>query len=77
MPLAEKRKLLEKLNKEITEVERIDVEAREKSFLKNLHQKGLLDQTPQRVSDDKFRQNFKRIEIKGKPLSETIVKERG
>jgi hypothetical protein len=77
MPLAEKRRLLEKLNQEITEAEPIDVEAREKSFLKNLHQKGLLEQTPRRVSDDKLRQNFKRIEIKDEPLSETIVKERG
>lgn len=77
MPLVEKRRLLEKLNQEIIEIEETDVETREKSFLSNLRQKGLLTQIPQQISDDELRQNFKRIEIKGEPISETIIKERG
>jgi hypothetical protein len=64
------------LNQEITEVEQIDIETREKTFLENLRQKGFLDQIPQQISDDKLRQNFNRIEIKREPLSETFVKER-
>lgn len=77
MPLAEKRKLLEKLNREIKESEEADLESREKSFLENLRQKGLLSEMPQQVPDDKLRRNFKRVEIEGEPLSETIIKERG
>ena len=77
MPLVEKRKLLEKLNREIKEVEETDLESREKAFLENLRQKGLLSEIPQQVPDDKLRQNFKRIEIEGEPLSDTIIKERG
>ena len=77
MPLTEKRELLEKLNREIEEAEEPDLEINEKSFLENLCQKGLINEKPRRLPDEKLRQNFKRIGIKGEPLSETIIKERG
>lgn len=77
MPLVEKRELLEKLNREIREAEEVNLESREKLFLENLRRKGLLGNPPLQDSDDDFRQNFKRIEIKGEPLSETIIRERG
>lgn len=77
MPLVEKRELLKKLNREIKEEEENSLENSEKSFLENLRKKGLLSQIPQQVSDDKLRQGFKRIELNGESLSETIIKERG
>lgn len=77
MPLVIKRELLEKLSREIKESDEIGIDSREKSFLENLRQKGLLSETPQQISDDEMRQNFKRIEVNGEPLSKTILKERG
>lgn len=77
LPLVVKRELLEKLSREIKESEEKDLTSRENSFLENLRQKGLLNETPRQVSDDKIRQKFKRINVKGEPLSETILKERG
>lgn len=77
MPLVKKRELLEKLNREIKEAEEIPLANREKSFLENLRRKGMLNDLPQQVSDDNIRQSFKRVEIKGEPLSETIIRERG
>ena len=77
MPLVKKQELLEKLSQEIKETEETDLETLEKNFVENLHQKGLISEKPYRISDEKFRQNFNRIEIKGEPLSETIIKERG
>lgn len=74
MPLVEKQELLEKLNREIEES---DKESRENLFLENLRRKGMLSNTPSKVSDDDTRRNFRRIEIIGEPLSETIIKERG
>lgn len=76
MSLVTKKELLEKLNREISESETDDLETREKSFLENLRRKGLLNETPRRFSDDDIRKNFKRIEVKGEPLSETIIAER-
>ena len=77
LPLVVKRELLKKLSSEIRESDEKDLNSREKSFLESLRQKGMLSETPHQVSDDKIRQKFKRINVKGESLSETIIKERG
>ena len=77
MPLVEKRELLEKLSREVAESEESDLDNRERLFLENLRRKGMLSNLPSQNSDDDVRRNFKRIEIGGEPLSETIIKERG
>lgn len=74
MPLVEKRKVFSELNEQL---ERTDADAKEKKFVNGLRQKGLITEIPLRLPDDELRQNFKRVEIKGEPLSETIVRERG
>ena len=40
-----------------------------------MKQKGLIAEVPLRLLDEVLRRNYKRIDIKGDPLSETIVKE--
>lgn len=77
MPLAEKRKVYLKLNEQLEQTEQIDLNAKEKKFVNGLRQKGLITEIPLRLPDDELRRNFKRIEVKGEPLSETIIKERG
>jgi hypothetical protein len=76
LPLDEKRQLLAKLEEELKLIKN-DLESREKEYIKDFLHKGIISEIPLRLSDDEFRQNFKRINIKGKPLSETIIKERG
>jgi hypothetical protein len=77
MPLPEKRKVFIELNKQLEQAQQIDLAAKEKKFVNGLRQKGLVIEIPLRLPDDEFRRNFKRIEVKGEPLSETIIKERG
>ncbi len=74
MPLAQKRRVFSELNEQL---ERTDADAKEKKFVNGLRQKGLITEIPLRLPDDELRRNFKRVEIKGEPLSETIVRERG
>jgi hypothetical protein len=74
MPLAQKREVFSELNEQL---ERTDADAKEKKFVHGLRQKGLITEIPLRLPDDELRRNFKRVEIKGEPLSETIVRERG
>ena len=76
LPLDEKRQLLAKLEEQLNLIKN-DIDSREKEFVKNLLHKGIISEIPLRLPDDEFRQNFKRIDIKGEPLSETIIKERG
>lgn len=76
MPLTEKRQVFQKLNEQLDQAEQTDLNAREKKFVNGLRQKGLVTEIPLRLPDE-LRRNFKRIEVKGEPLSETIIKERG
>ncbi len=77
MPLAEKHKVLVELTEQLDHADQTDLDAKEKKFVNGLRQKGLVTEIPLRLPDDELRRNFQRIEIKGEPLSETIIKERG
>ena len=77
MPLTEKRQVFQKLNEQLDQAEQTDLNAKEKKFVNGLRQKGLVTEIPLRLPDDELRRNFKRIEVKGESLSETIIKERG
>jgi hypothetical protein len=72
---AEKRQLLEMLDQELNQ-NQSDMDWREKEFAQNLLRRGIISEMPLRLPDDEFRQNFKPVEIKGEPLSETIIRER-
>ena len=77
MPLIEKRQVFLELNEQLDQAEHTDLNPKEKKFVNGLRQKGLITEIPLRLPDDEFRRNFKRIEVKGEPMSETIIKERG
>lgn len=77
MPPTQKRQILLELTEQFEQSEETDLNAKEKKFVNGLRQKGLVTEIPLRLPDDEFRRNFKRIEVKGEPLSETIIKERG
>jgi hypothetical protein len=73
---SEKQKLLQALDRELDQVGPADLDSREETFVNRLRQKRLVTEVPLRLPDDELRRNYKRIEVKGEPLSETIVKER-
>ena len=77
MPLADRRRIWDELTDRINQAEQADTSAKEKKFMNGLKRKGLVTETPLRLPDNEFRRNFKRIEVKGEPLSETIIEERG
>jgi len=77
MPPTQKRQVFLELTEEFEQSKQTDLNAEEKRFVNGLRQKGLVTEIPLRLPDDEFRRNFKRIEVKGEPLSETIIKERG
>jgi len=72
----ERQKLREALECELESAGRTDMESKEETFVKRLREKGLITAVPPRFPDDELRRNYKRIEVKGEPISETIVKER-
>ena len=77
MPPTQKRQIFLELTEELEQSKQTDFQAKEKKFVNGLRKKGLVTEIPLRLPDDEFRRNFRRIEVKGEPLSETIIKERG
>jgi hypothetical protein len=75
--LSEKKALLEKLRLEVSEEAIRNIEGNELSFVESLLEKGLLSEIPDRNPDDEIRRKFSRINIKGEPISKTIIEERG
>ena len=73
----ERRKLREALDHELGSASQTDLDSNERAFVNRLRQKGLITAVPARLPDDELRRNYKRVEVKGEPISETIVKERG
>jgi hypothetical protein len=49
---------------------------REQEFIARLKRKGLITEIPTLLPDDDSRTRFQRIEVKGEPLSETIIEDR-
>ncbi len=76
MPLTEKRQVFRELAEQINQAQQTDLTTNEKKFVNALRQKGLVTEIPLRLPDDEVRRNFKRIQVKGEPLSETIIRER-
>ena len=77
MPLPDQRKIFDSLAECLNHSEQITLDANEQEYITGLRKKGIISEVPPRHPDNEFRRNFRRIEVKGEPLSETIIKERG
>ena len=77
MPSDQKRKVLREITEQLDAQTPHGLNAKERNFINGLRQKGLLNEMPRRLPPNKSRLNFKRINITGEPLSETIIRERG
>ena len=49
----------------------------EEEFEQYLYEKGIIGKPPPPVTDFSRYENYKPVEVKGKPVSETIIEERG
>jgi hypothetical protein len=68
----EQRKLRELLDRLLAPAPQMT----EEEFERHLLAKGIISEIPPRTVDHIFEQNRKPIEVKGKPVSETIIEER-
>jgi hypothetical protein len=75
LPLSEKQTVFRTLAVELKPKEYISEEERlEREFEQMLLQKGVIKSIPTKWNDD---DDFEPIEVIGKPLSETIIEDRG
>ncbi len=76
LPVIEKQILFQQLSKDITESSLSEEERREQEFERMLLAKGVISQIPPRWNDDE-EDSFEPVKISGRPLSETIIEDRG
>lgn len=75
LPLSEKQTVYKTLEIELKPINEISEEERlEHEFEQMLLQKGIIKSIPAKWNDD---EDFEPIEVLGKPLSETIIEDRG
>lgn len=75
LPLSEKQTVYKTLEIELKPINEISEEERlEREFEQMLLQKGIIKSIPAKWNDD---EDFEPIEVLGKPLSETIIEDRG
>lgn len=48
----------------------------EEEFAKHLYEKGIIGKPPPPITDFSHYENYEPVEVKGKPVSETIIEER-
>lgn len=77
LPPTEKREILRELSKDLAEPELAGYGEKEKKFIASMKQKGLISQVPNRFNQKISPKRFERVNVIGKPMSETIIEDRG
>lgn len=74
LPLAEQRKILDELSHSVAAPKETPPTLSDEEFEQLLLARGIVSEIPEPLPDDE--DDFEPIEVKGKPLSETIIEER-
>ena len=74
LPINQRKEIKDKLSKDLkNDIQQTPTNS-EKKFLQKLFEEGIITHIPQGITDEE--DDFEPIEIKGKPLSETILEDR-
>lgn len=76
MPLPARRQLRDELNDDLATTER-NSELTEQRFIESMNQKGLILEVPNRFKRKIPPKRFERVNVIGKPVSDTIIEDRG
>lgn len=80
MPISARRRLrdeLDEMNGDAPPIELKDCSEKEKRFIESMMRKGLITHVPNRFKGSISRNTFKRVNVIGKPISQTIIEDRG
>ena len=77
MPLSERLRLRDELIDELAETDANGYSPKEQRFIASMKAKGLIRDVPNRMKGPISRKKFERINVTGKPVSQTIIEDRG
>ena len=77
MPLSARRQLLDELNDDLATAETNGYDSKEQRFIESMIKKGLISEVPNRFKRKISQKRFERVSVIGKPISQTIIEDRG
>ncbi len=77
MPLTARRQVLDELNDDLTLMDTNGYGSKELRFIESMKRSGLISQIPNRFKQEIPKRKFERVNVIGKPMSETIIEDRG
>lgn len=77
MPLSARLRLRDELNDELTGTDTNGYSSKEQQFIASMKAKGLIRDIPNRMKGTISRKKFERVNVIGKPVSQTIIEDRG
>ena len=77
MPLSIRRRLRDELNDTLAGDDANGYSPREQRFIASMKAKGLIRDVPNRMKGNISRKKFERVNVIGKPVSQTIIEDRG
>lgn len=75
MPLSARRQVRDELNDDLTTMETNG--SKEARFIESMKREGLISKVPNRFRQKIPQKRFERVNVIGKPMSETIIEDRG
>ncbi len=73
---AEDLRKVRELVDSLLESKKVKPKMTEEEFEQHLYEKGIIGKPPPPITDFSRYENYERVEVKGKPVSQTIIKER-
>ena len=77
MPLSARRQVRDELNDDLAATETNGYDSKEQQFIESMERKGLISEVPNRFKRKISQKRFERVNVIGKPISETIIEDRG
>jgi hypothetical protein len=77
MPLSARRLLRDELNGDQAINEPYGYDSTEQRFVESMRRKGLITKIPNRMKGDIPKRKIERVNVTGKPISQTIIEDRG
>jgi hypothetical protein len=77
MPLEARRQVHDELHDELAKTELAGLNPKQRSVIESLMKKGLITKLPNRAKGNITERKVERISVSGKPISQTIIEDRG
>lgn len=77
MPVEDRAQLRNELRDEVAETELAGLEPKQRRLIESMMKKGLISKLPNRARGKIAERKIERVNVIGKPISETIIEDRG